>query len=70
MDTLTPNALANKLLAALSHADSEALKAHCTIVSMAQGTVLFYVDDEVDQIFFPLSGMISLLVVLKNGNAR
>lgn len=69
MDTLTRSALANKLLAALPHADFESLKAHFTIVPMAQGTLLFEVDDEVDQIFFPLSGMISLLVVLKNGNA-
>lgn len=36
---------------------------------MAQGTVLFNAEDEVDNIFFPLSGMVSLLVVLKNGNA-
>lgn len=68
LDTKTPGALANKLLAALTHADSEALKSHFTILPMAQGTVLFDVDDEVDQIFFPLSGMVSMLVVLKNGN--
>lgn len=36
---------------------------------MAQGTLLLDADQEVDQIFFPLSGMVSLLVVLKNGNA-
>jgi len=69
LDTLTPSALANKLLAVLPHADFETLKTHFTIVPMAQGVVLFNVDDEVDQIFFPLSGMVSLLVVLKNGNA-
>src|SRR5882762_10225523 len=69
MDTRTPNTLANKLLAALPHAVSEALKNHSTIVPMEQGMVLFHVDQEVDQIFFPLSGMVSLLVVLKNGNA-
>jgi CRP-like cAMP-binding protein len=69
LHTLTPSAVANKLLAALPKADFENLKTHFTIVSMAQGTLLFEVDDEVDQVFFPLSGMISLLVVLKNGNA-
>ena len=69
LDTHTPSALANRLLAALPHADYEALKTHLTIVPMAQGTLLFDVDQEVDQIFFPLSGMVSLLVVLKNGNA-
>lgn len=36
---------------------------------MAQGFLLFDVDQEVDQVYFPLSGMVSLLVVLKNGNA-
>jgi CRP-like cAMP-binding protein len=69
LDTLTPSALANKLLAALPNVDFENLKPHFTIVPMAQGTLLFEVDDEVDQVFFPLSGMISLLVVLHNGNA-
>lgn len=69
MDTKAPSALTNKLLAALSHADNEALKTHFTIVPLKQGTVLFNVDQEVDQIFFPLGGMVSLLVVLKNGNA-
>lgn len=69
MDTLTPSALANNLLATLPHADFEALKIHFAIVPMAQGAVLFDVDDEVDQIYFPLSGMVSLLVVLKNGNS-
>jgi CRP-like cAMP-binding protein len=69
LDTKVGNALANQLLAALSHAEYEALKSHFTIVPMTQGTLLFNVDDEVDQVFFPLNGMISLLVVLKNGNA-
>jgi CRP-like cAMP-binding protein len=68
LDTKTPGVLANKLLAALSHADIEALKNQFTIVPMAQGTLLFNVDDEVDHVYFPLSGMISLLVILKNGN--
>jgi CRP-like cAMP-binding protein len=69
LDTATPNALANKLLAALPRDNSKSLSDHFAIVSMAQGTVLFNAEDEVDNIFFPLSGMVSLLVVLKNGNA-
>jgi CRP-like cAMP-binding protein len=69
LDTQTPNALANKLLAALSRAEYEALSTHFTIVPLKQGTMLFNVDDEVDHVFFPLSGMVSLLVVLKNGDA-
>jgi CRP-like cAMP-binding protein len=69
LDTRTSSMLANKLLAALPYADIEALKSHLTIVPIAQGTLLFNVDDEIDYVFFPLSGMISLLVVLNNGNA-
>jgi len=69
LDIQTASPLANKLLAALPHPDSSSLFAHFTVVPMAQGTVLIDVDDEVDQVFFPLSGMVSLLVVLKNGNA-
>jgi CRP-like cAMP-binding protein len=69
LDIQTPNALANKLLAALSQTENEALKIHLTIVPLAQGTLLFDVDQEVDQVFFPLSGMVSLLIVLRNGDA-
>lgn len=69
LDTNTPSAFANKLLVALPHAEFKFLNDHFTIVSMAQGTLLFNADDEVDHVFFPLSGMISLLVILKNGNA-
>lgn len=69
MDTHTTSALANRLLASLPHADFESLNSHLTIVPMAQGFLLFDVDQEVDQVYFPLSGMVSLLVVLKNGNA-
>jgi len=69
LDIHAASPLANKLLAALPHADSSSLFAHCTIVPMAQGTVLINVDDEVDQVFFPLNGMISLLVLLRNGTA-
>jgi CRP-like cAMP-binding protein len=69
LDTKRPSALTNKLLAALPHDDLKFLNAHFIIAPMAQGTLLFNAGDKIDHIFFPLSGMISLLVVLKNGNA-
>jgi CRP-like cAMP-binding protein len=69
LDTQSPSLLANKLLATLPTADFKLLTDHLAIVSMAQGTVLFETDDEIDQIVFPLRGMVSLLVVLRNGNA-
>jgi CRP-like cAMP-binding protein len=69
LNTRTPDLSANKLLAALPHAVSQSLNPLFSIVPMRQGTLLFETDVEVDHIFFPLSGMISLLVVLKNGDA-
>jgi CRP-like cAMP-binding protein len=69
LDTKATSALANKLLAALPHDDSAALQTYFTIVPMVQGAVLFEVGDQVNQIYFPLSGMVSMLVVLQNGNA-
>src|SRR5207248_6652857 len=69
LHTRTPSLTANKLLAALPPADFKSLSDHFAIISLAQQTVLFDLDDEVDHVFFPLSGMVSLLVVLKNGDA-
>jgi len=69
LDAKTPALTANKLLAALPHDDLNLLQGHLTIAPLAQNTSLFNVDDEVDHVSFPLSGMVSLLVVLKNGNA-
>jgi CRP-like cAMP-binding protein len=69
LDIHTPSLTANKLLAALPHADFKSLSDHFVIMPIEQETLLFNVDDEVDQVFFPLSGMVSMLVVLKNGNA-
>jgi CRP-like cAMP-binding protein len=61
--------LANKLLAALPHNDFNLLKTHFTVGPIAQNTLLFDVDDEVKHETFPLSGMVSMLVILKNGDA-
>jgi CRP-like cAMP-binding protein len=61
--------MANRLLAALPVDDFNRLKPHFVFVTLAQGTPLFEAQDEVTQIYFPLAGMISLLVLLKNGQA-
>ncbi|WP_213741648.1 Crp/Fnr family transcriptional regulator [Bradyrhizobium sp. dw_411] len=68
MDTQTRDAQANKLLASLPLGDFQVLRAHFVTKHLAQGELLFDADDEVDQVYFPLSGMISLLSVLQNGN--
>lgn len=69
LNAKTPALTANKLLAALPHDDFTRLQGHFTSAPLRQNITLFDVADEVDQVTFPLSGMISLLVVLNNGDA-
>jgi CRP-like cAMP-binding protein len=61
--------LQNKLLAALPRAEFDLLLPHLKTETMAQGLVLAVPGDEFDQIYFPLSGMISILAVLQDGKA-
>jgi CRP-like cAMP-binding protein len=60
---------ANRLLAALPRDSLALLSPHLVNVQLHQTAPLFEVDDEVEHVFFPLSGMVSLLVVLNNGAA-
>ena len=61
--------LDNKLLASLPRDDFDRLLPHLATVSLQQGAVLFEAGDEVDQIYFPHYGMLSLLAVLRDGKA-
>jgi CRP-like cAMP-binding protein len=61
--------LDNRLLAALPRDPFDRLLPHLSTISLAQGIVLFEAGDEVDQIYFPHSGMLSLLAVLRDGKA-
>jgi CRP-like cAMP-binding protein len=61
--------LDNRLLAALPRDHFDRLLPHLSTISLAQGIVLFESGDEVDQIYFPHSGMLSLLAVLRDGKA-
>ena len=61
--------LDNKLLALLPRDDFGRLLPHLSTVSLPQGLVLHEAGEEVDQIYFPHSGMLSLLVVLRDGKA-
>jgi CRP-like cAMP-binding protein len=45
------------------------IEPHLTIEDSPQGVVIAEVGDEVDRIAFPLSGMISLVIVMKDGKA-
>jgi CRP-like cAMP-binding protein len=64
---LVPNpgvSLDNKLLASLPRDQLELLAPHLSTVVLAQGVVLLEAGEEFDQVYFPHSGMLSLLVVM------
>src|ERR1700716_8860 len=65
----TSSHLDNKLLAALPRSQFNLLVPHLTVATLAQGTVVYEVGDEVDQVYFPHNGMFSLLAVMRDGKA-
>jgi CRP-like cAMP-binding protein len=66
---LNTDLIANKLLANLPRTDFDLMRPHLNIGVFRQGTVLADVGNEIDQVYFPLNGMISLLAVLREGKA-
>jgi CRP-like cAMP-binding protein len=61
--------LDNKLLASLPRDHFDRLLPHLVTVHLSQAQILFEAGDEVDQIYFPHDGMLSLLLVLRDGKA-
>jgi CRP-like cAMP-binding protein len=61
--------LDNKLLVSLPRDHFDRLLPHLVTVHLSQGQILFEAGDEVDQIYFPHDGMLSLLLVLRDGKA-
>ena len=59
----------NQLLAGLPGDALLAMTAHMTLHTLKQGTVLHEAADEVEYVYFPHSGMISMLAVMQNGKA-
>jgi CRP-like cAMP-binding protein len=59
----------NSLLADLPEADFKLIEPHLTAIRFSRGTLLAEAGEEIDQVYFPLSGMISVLTVLKDGKA-
>jgi CRP-like cAMP-binding protein len=59
--------ISNRLLTSLAAADSEVLRPHLQAMDMAQGTVLFETGDPVERVYFPYTGLISLVVSLSSG---
>jgi CRP-like cAMP-binding protein len=61
--------LDNFLLAALPRDHFDRLLPNLSTVVFQQGIVLYEAGDEVDQVYFPQYGMLSLLAVLRDGKA-
>jgi CRP-like cAMP-binding protein len=61
--------LDNRLLASLPRDHFDRLLPHLSTVQLPQGLVLCEAGDEVDQVYFPHYGMLSLLAVLRDGKA-
>ena len=59
----------NRLLASLSGADRTHLAPFLKTVALKQGLVLNEPGDEIGNIYFPCTGVISLLAVMKDGKA-
>ncbi len=58
---------ANRLLSIMPQADLERLVPSISIVSLEQGTVLSEPGEEADRVWFPHTGMISLLAIMADG---
>lgn len=69
MNSPSLNPVENRLLAALPRADFSLLQPHLSLHTFDQGTRLLDAGDEVDAVYFPLNGMLSLLVVMQDGRA-
>src|SRR5689334_12317090 len=59
----------NRLLAALPASDYALLQPHLKEAPLEMGAVLQDVGERVQYVYFPLSGMISLLSVMRDGKA-
>jgi CRP-like cAMP-binding protein len=69
VSSVEPDPLGNKLLARLPRNDFNLLAPHLVAGSFSQGLVLTEAGDEVDHVYFPLNGMISLVIVMRDGKA-
>src|SRR5262249_51349796 len=67
LPTLDSNFRDNRLLAAMPPDVLLQLEVSLRQMSFEQGRVLFERGDSIGQVYFPLSGMVSLLVVTRDG---
>ena len=59
----------NRLLDSLPSGDAALLKPHLKTIAMVQGALLQEQGEQISHTYFPHSGMISLLAVMKQGNS-
>ncbi|MDQ2084309.1 Crp/Fnr family transcriptional regulator [Xanthobacteraceae bacterium Astr-EGSB] len=64
---LSPSNPTNLLLASLLPSELSALQLHLKPIELAQETVLFEAGQEIDRIYFPHAGIVSLVVGLASG---
>ena len=69
MHAIDPDLRSNKLLADLPPQDLQFLIPHFATLKLAQGTILCEPGVDVDHVYFPMSGAVSLLVVMRDGRA-
>ena len=60
---------ANRLLAALPASALSLIHPHFSSVQLAAGATAYEVGDEIDRLYFPISGLASLQTVMKDGRA-
>jgi CRP-like cAMP-binding protein len=65
----TPSATQNRILAALPPADYEQLRAELDLVDLALGHSLYESGGQLDYVYFPIEGIVSLLYVTAGGNS-
>jgi CRP-like cAMP-binding protein len=58
---------ANWLLNALPANELEAIRAHATPVALQRHDVLYQVGEQVDRVYFPIDGIVSLVCVMRDG---
>lgn len=59
----------NRLLAALPVADFERLESHLKLVPLGLGEVLYESDSRLNQVYFPITSIVSLLYVMMDGSS-
>ena len=63
----SPGPLENQLLAALPKAVYESLLPHLTPVSLGLGEVIYESDEQMTEVYFPTTSIVSLLYLMANG---